>query len=1797
MSKFLSALCVSIFLLFVSCQKDSVKLTGKNFESEVPTVGNLVFNFDRTIAPDSVLDFWDTTAYITFEPKIEGRFKWTTQTELVFSPYNELPASTEFHATLNKTITKFTKCKLKGETELNFHTPFLNLTRTHAFWTVNGEDYEHPMAQIDLEFNYIVDPNEVAKKLKVEAAGISQSFNLITTEPSNLISVTLLKVQKEDKDKTIKSFIGKGLKIYRSESSTKNDIKDETILISPYKLEVTNIEREHDGVEGRIMIYTSQQTKAQDLESYIELKPSVKFKTLIEQDHFTIYSEEFKPNEVYNMTIKKGLRGVIGGLLKENYESQVSFGELEPSIDITNAKGFYLSGKGYKNLAVNIVNVAKVKVVISKIYENNLLSADRYTPDNNDNEAYYSDESEAYYDDYYGQDVMAGDIIFEKVYTTKELPKLGNVRLLNVNFQDKLPTFKGVYHIQISSEEDNYVRATRILSISDIGLIAKKGKDKMYVLTNSISSTSPLAGVEITVIGKNNQIIGKGRSNGEGFAEVTLINTTVKGFYPTMITAKLGDDFTYLPFNKTFVNTSRFDVGGITENPAGLQCFIYPERDMYRPGETVKLATIIRNAQWLIPAAIPVKVKILLPNGNEYKLLKKSLNEQGSFDASFDLPAAAVTGNYSVEVYTSNDVLLGSLSLMIEEFMPDRIKVSTTTNKKVLGPSESLNVTINAMNYFGPPAANNDYQVEFRLNRAYVYSKKFPSFSFEQSNNNTYFSADNREGKTDEKGNGVESFSLPAEYINMGKLSLDVFTTVFDENGRSVNRKDLIDIYTQDIFYGIGDFSYWNGLNTPLDIPLIAIDKNDNAINGVKTKVQIIRYDYKTVLSQNGSYYSYNSEKQTVILETKDMTLNATNNRYHFVPRTSGEYEIRVYKPGVNNYVSRTFYAYGWGNNYNSNFEVNNEGNVDIQLDKEKYLVGETANILFKTPFAGKLMVTIETNEVLDHFILDTDKKSASMKLKITEKYQPNVYISATLIKPHGSSELPLTVAHGIQPLMVDNPSTKINMSIIAQKSVRSRTKQKINVKGAPNSYVTIAAVDEGILAMTNFQTPDPFQFFYAKRALSIKSFDMYPFLLEELSLSKSSSGGDGYDLSKRVNPLTNKRVKLVSFWSGLIKTDGSGNASMTIDIPQFSGQLRIMTANHFNNKFGMAQMTMTVADPVVISSGLPRFFSPGDTVDMPVNLSNTTSKALSAKAIVSVSGPLKVVGPNTQTISLKANGENVANFKVYAVNSLGVGKIHVDVNAGAETYTDETDITIRPASSLQKVNGSGSINAGSNQSVSLNTTGFMLGSIGGKIVISKSPLVQWTNHLDYLVQYPYGCAEQTVSTAFPQIYYGDMCLNMYSMTNKKLNPNANIEEALKKLKLCQIYNGGITMWSGGGEENWWVTAYVAHFMIECKKAGFEIDEGMLDRLFGYLKMKLKSRETISYYYNRDLNKKIAPKEVAYSLYVLALGGKPENSTMSYYKSNPQLLSLDSKYLMAAAYYMAGDKTKYREILPTSFTGEESVTQNGGSFYSAIRDQAIALNALIDINPDDPQVAIISKMLSTQLKNNRYLNTQERVFSFLALGKIAKLANKNVVTAEVISGGKNIASYKEGMITINANQLTANTAQIVVKGTGKLYYFWEAEGISSSGAYTQEDKFLQVRKTFYDRYGRQINDMSFKQNDLVVIKLSLKSSAGFVENVVITDLLPAGFEIENPRINDLPGTSWVKDNAYPDHSDIRDDRINLFVSASPNVQNYYYVVRCVTKGSFKMGPVGADAMYHGDYHSYNGGGSIRITDK
>ncbi|HLP20516.1 MAG TPA: alpha-2-macroglobulin family protein, partial [Chitinophagales bacterium] len=858
----------------------------------------------------------------------------------------------------------------------------------------------------------------------------------------------------------------------------------------------------------------------------------------------------------------------------------------------------------------------------------------------------------------------------------------------------------------------------------------------------------------------------------------------------------------------------------------------------------------------------------------------------------------------------------------------------------------------------------------------------------------------------------------------------------------------------------------------------------------------------------------------------------------------------------------------------------------------------ESAKVLFKTPFNGKMLVTLENDRVLEHQYVTVTNRSATVTFSLKTEDLPNAYITATLIKPHEESDMPLTVAHGFKSVTVEETSRKIPVQIFAEKSVRSRTHQKVRVKGAPNCKITLAAVDEGILQITNYQTPDPYSFFYSKRALEVNSFDLYPLLFPELRGTLSSTGGDGFDLSKRTNPLQNKRVKLVSYWSGITDANGNGEANFEFDIPQFSGQLRLMAVAYKDACFGSGEMNMTVADPVVISTALPRFLSPSDTVIMPVTISNTTKNSTSATATVKITGPVKVVGSTSQQVSLKANAEGRAVFKIVADAKIDVAKISVEVSALNEKFLEETDITVRPAVSLQKITDAGTIAGGSFKSINFAVDKFIASSADYQLILSKNPTVELADQMYNLVNYPHGCTEQTVSAAFPQLYFSDLADLMKADKKIKANANYNVQEAIRKIKMRQLYNGTITLWDHEGSENWWASVYAAHFLQEAQKAGFEVDKSLLDNLYQYLSNRLKNKESITYYYNGNLKKQIAPKEVAYSLYVLALAGKAQVSTMNYYKQNTDMLALDSKYLLSAAYAIAGDKGKFKEMLPGSFTGEVANKETGGSFYSDLRDEAIALNAVLEVDPNNSQIGTMAKHVSQMLKTRYYLSTQERAFGFLALGKIGRQANNTSITASIKVNGKEIAKNDGSTLKLTSKQLGGTNVEVSTTGTGKLYYFWQSEGITKDGSFKEEDSYLRVRKRFFDRYGRPLSSNSFAQNDLVVVAITLENTYSRpIENVVITDLLPAGFEIENPRTKEIPGMNWIKNESTPEHLDVRDDRINLFVTAGSQPQTYYYSVRAVSPGTYVMGPVMADAMYNGEYHSYNGAGVIRVTEK
>lgn len=1792
-------------LIPISCSNpNEVRIDSTNFNEEIELKQNLVFNFSQDLVPDSLLNQWMTEKYIKFTPSIPGKFKWLTKNSLQFSPEEPFAGSTDYLAELTDTLTIHLKTDLqiKKDDPTSFHTPYLKIYSADPIWTRPADSPTSLIVRVNVRFNYVINPADLGSSMVLTCKGKDLPFTLSTSAPEKDVSIAIEeKTSKGLEGEEVRLTIKSGLGNVESSARTKEELSSVFILPKKEGIEILSVLPMIEDGSAFIRVKTNQSIEDSKLEGLVSTDPSVALTIEKEEDGFLIKGD-FNTGKNYTLKISGKIRGLFGAL-GDDYDQVFSFAEPEPDIAFTDKTNMYMSSQSNRLIGVKITSIPKVRIRVMKVFENNLtFFADRteeYSYDEDEEGNWIRSQKQTFNASGIIDNKMYGVVVHDQIIETKSLPKQKGTALLQfpMPVQDGL---NGIFVVMVESTDDRWERASSIVAYSDIALIAKKSEKGLHVFAVSIKTAEPASDVQLTVISQNNQIITKAKTDKNGVAVIPDYLEKAPDFTPVMITAQKGSDFNLLLFSSTQVEMSRFDVGGFRENLSGYLAYLYPERNIYRPGEVINLAGIIRSEDWKPVSAIPFKVKIIQPNGQELSASKIVTDSQGGFEFKQAIGLSSMTGQYIAEIYGGNDVLLNSIPISVEEFIPDRMSVNTSLSKDVVKPGDMLIATGSAFNLFGPPAVNRNYEMELSIVRLPFKAKNLPDYIFDiKRSNEPVFNKDVRQGKTGEDGGFTQSFQIPAEYANSGLLQARVFTAVFDENGRPVNRLQTSTIQTQPFFFGIKDFEDYVGTRVPLQIPVLAVDMKGTIQSGVKAKVQVIRSIWETVLVKNNwGGYRYQSQELKKTLVDNVITLSGDQTVVTFNPLESGNYEIRIGSPGTDSWVSKSFYAYRYGDTESSSFAVNPEGLIEIKADKDAYETGEKAEILFNTPFPGKLLVTVERNKMTDYFWLETDKKTAKLTLPLKAEYLPNVYISATLFRPLDDGSLPLKVAHGFANISITRSSQKLPVEIVAEESSRSNRQQIIKVKteSEQNIQVTVAVVDEGILQVKNFATPDPFSWFFQKRALSVESYDFFANIYPDLQF-RQSTGGDKYNLNKRINPMSARRTQLVSFWSGILKTDKNGEVSFPVSIPQFSGDLRIMAVAYKANQFGFSEKHMKVADPVVISTALPRFLSPGDSIVSPVMLANTMKTPLQVTVSVKTEGPVRVSGATSQNLTIKAGSEDQPVFRFAAKAEPGIGKIIVSVQANGETMTETTELSVRPVSVLRKFTDSGVIKSGENKSVTF-PDGLLPSTVSRSLVLSKSPAVELKEKLDKLIEYPHGCTEQTVSAAFPLLYLDDLAKLLKPGSIKDGRINEYIQAGIQTVQSRQLYNGGIALWPGSEEADWWSSAYAAHFLYEAKKAGFEVSPKGIRNLLDYLSIKAKSRETETYYFYDNAGhtyyKKLVQREILYSIYILSLAGKPDLSSMNYYRTIQNELTEDSKYLLACAFLLAGDAGAYRSMLPTSFGGFNPVQETGSSFSSAIRDIALVLNSLIDSDPNSAKIPEFARILSQQIKGKAWLNTQELAFSTLALGKLAK-SSVGTASVSVEQSGK-VLGEMAGQ-DLQLKKLGSDKVTLKATGKGSAWFYWEAEGVPEVGVQPAEDKFLQVRRTFLTRDGKSTNGNTFRQNELIVVKLTVKTLGGIhADNVVVTDLLPAGLEIENPRINAARDMDWIKDADKPDYFDVRDDRISFYtdLDRSKTEKTFYYLVRAVTRGTFKLGHASADAMYLPEYRSYNGAGIVRV---
>ncbi|MFN8397438.1 MAG: MG2 domain-containing protein [Bacteroidia bacterium] len=1773
---------------------------------EVDVASILNFEFEDSIAPADSVGMWSSLPYLKFDPPISGKWQWRKRNLLSFWPEGgKLPSAMKVSVSANPALFMGENAEL-SPANFEFHTPYFTAKDLHLTWSDEVDSTARMPMNMHLTFNYPVEPESLRQYLevfrgnhKVQVLDFSNNYYASTE-----FDISTDMYEFGPGEQPIEVHLKKGLVSDLKYNPLPEDVVLRDTLLPVAMLSDLMVFPEFEAGSISFKVSANQGIEAGVARPYITIVPEMPF-SLRNSGSELVIEGDFKPGSDYHVGFRRNLPGAAGGLLDADAVKTVRTPELKPFLRFADDMGHFLMRGGFENLNVKTTNMDSFVVELYEIYENNLLHFINANPSNLSRWSHFDSVEDYYYGSDYGylsMDEYGALIHSETVYTPKNAHKeVVNVPIrIKKEFRNK---FNGIFVVKLrNASGDHWMEDYKIVSLSDLGLIAKYNDDDIIVFANRLSTAQPAVGATVSLISSTNQAYRTAVVDAQGVARFNDVGNRwdSRTFRLALITAQLGNDIQFLDFDHTDVDQDRFDLEG--KSRSDYDVFCYGDRDLYRPGDTLYFSAIVRNWDYTAPKNLPVTVKIYGPSGDTREELQKSTNEDGAIEIAYPISTSARTGYYHIDVLPGMEHYYGEYEFMVEDFVPDKIKVNLTAEKMSGRPGDTLRFPLTAGYYFGAPCDGHAYDVVYKLFFVDYRSKRFPAFDFGNANDASP-EWSNSSGQLNELGKDTLEYIIPSNLGGTGLATGLTQVTVYDNTQHTVSAQKTFTVATRPYYLGIREHGSYFSVNDVFKLDYVAVDFADQLAKGQKIARQLVRREWKRVLRKEGDRFYYVSENEAIVLKTDTVVQGADFQQFSQRLVEAGNYELTLSL--VDGSATRTFgfSAYGKSVATEASFGVNREGTIAISTDKPSYKVGESARILLTAPFSGRMLVTIEREKVHEYRYVNVENNAAEIILPIRDEHVPNVYVSATLFRPlKGKGQLPLTVAHGYTSLHVENAARRLPIKITSPEVIKPGKSQAITVQTAPRAgvKVTVAVVDEGILAIRHYRTPDAFAEFYADRELNVRSYDMYEYLLPEVPASALATGGDMGDWSSysQLNPMRNKRYKPLAFWSGILNTNASGRVTVNVPVPEeFYGRVRIMVMAYDGAQFGSEEGKMTVREDLILTTALPRFLTEGDSVQLPVNLTNMMDEKGKVKVTLKIEGPVAIDGPNPA--ELEMDPQSMDNV-FFGLRALHPGSATVTVESdGLAKVKQRLFINVQPPAPLLVEAGNGRIEAGKSVIIKV-PSGFDPNFQRTSLAVSSLPAFEFADQLDYLVNYPHGCLEQTVSAAFPQIYFGDLAELIAPNKFENSNSVLHVREAIKKIEGMQGYDGGFTYWPGG-EENAWGSVYATHFLLEAQKAGFPVQSYVIDRSISHLGQLAAQKKSFTYHFNRNglkLQEERASQDLIYSLYVLALAGKPDEGLMNHYKIRPELLCQDSKFLLAAAFALKKDRQGFADCLPKANNVDEPDRLTGGSFDSPLRSASVILSTLADVAPTQaivPHLVDYLRAHRTQLQS-----TQERAWAFLAMGKLARRKRREAIQVTAQADGKELLVFTGDNVRYAANDLGGKTITLNATGKGVAYYFWKIEG-SKKGASVlipNQDQDLAVRREWYNTAGRRIMTPVFNQGELIVCRIHLKANR-YAENIAVTDLIPAGFEVENTRLthNDY---SWLRNANITDfdNHDVRDDRVNVFVSMeSGETRTFEYLVRAVNQGRYLMPPITAEAMYDAGIHSRRSGAVIRIVGK
>ncbi|MCX6878263.1 MAG: MG2 domain-containing protein [Verrucomicrobia bacterium] len=1797
----------------------------------------LRWKFACPVATQEAVGYSLKEAPITLSPNKEGSFFWATPDELVFRPNMEWDLNHFYEARLVNELVNLAGARYSGARFWTFTTPAMTIRE--AVQMGGGRGF-----RFSVHFSILPDAESLKNRLKVFCYTAAGTKNYLPFELENDYYNSANKQVGIPAAPTSMIYfeLEPGFRPAKWTQGIKEKVEVAAVISTVLRV---NSVTQSGGEEKTpsIQVHFSESVDVKSAAAFIDINPPVKFTVQRDSSREILrLFGPFVPHRDYQVKVKAGLVSEKGFLLVNESTSTVSITRAAASLGFAGAGG-YLSPAGTLLVPITFQNLSQCKVAVAPVMASNLV----YFARRNSNDASYNlpdeptdgipgrgDDGDGYEDGYYRRNQGAlGDVTGNVTYREVKLTGAENTATTDYLHLRDFTKTKGAYLVQIRGEdaknENSYRRRlgdSRLVVVTDLGISAKCSKTQVLAWVCSLKDAKPAGGVEVTAYSANNQVIAKAATNADGVVAIPC-NAADKNTTPFLVTAQLADDLSYLRLDQRELQGDHSESTRDYQS-AGCEAFLFTDRGIFRPGETLHARTIIRQADFTAPAAFPVVFQIIKPDGRMFKEIAAMPNAFGAAEVETIMPDYLPTGSYTIRLRVPQaKVDMGTKTFLLEDFVPPQIRVTVTTDPERVRADTPLKAAIFAEHLFGAPAAGLKANVKCIYTPVAFAPKPWSDYRFgiqtapywgrDEANPFAMKPQDIDNLVLDNAGKVTAEIATAIPAKAPGPIQALVQASVFEQSGRAITatKSAVIDPYP--FYIGVKRPAVaWLKSGESHRISVITVRPNGETCKPEKpltVRLSHLDWNYSYKRTPGGSY-AYEGHKVVTLLKEEVLDLSSGAAKYSFIPTGYGQHELSIADPDSGSTTSFSFYASDYEQSWTTT-QRDQPDSLTLKLDKPEYPIGETARLTIQAPFSGTALLTVESDKVLQSRVIFLEKNTAEVDVEIKEAYAPNVHCTVSVIRPAvAESVWKGHRAFGSIPLKVAPRNHRINVAvetpptILPQSKLRTRVLLKDDAGQPVNGEVTLVAVDEAICMLTSFKTPSPLAWLYELRRLGVASHDVYAELMEVFDESvltkKSNPGGDGGGgedaaaserLTKRLNPIKANRFKPVSLWvSKVVVTNGVAEVEM--DVPEFTGELRVMAIACNARQLGSAQGVVKVKRPLIVQPSLPRFLAPGDECLMDVTVFNEMGKDITAKLQITCGGPLSTK-LSERNIDLKTGASASVSIPMVAGNLPGKALCTVSCEAESVRFSDTIEIAVRPPVSAEVIADSGSLAPGKSVEIRV-PANWLPESVLRHVQVSKEPSLELGHGLQYLMRYPYGCIEQTTSGAFPLLYLPDLANRTFDKSMGKERVRDYVMSGVWRILSMQQTNGGFAYWPGFNEPCPWGTSYATHFLIEAKKAGYEVPQGCLERALKALREGLESNPREN---NRDVRDYDSR---AYACYVLAIAGEPEHAWQTRMLEMKDKLSYYARLMNASALLVQGDPKRAVVLLKELGLPGAGARDQGGCFNSSNRNAALLLSAWLDIDPNHADVMKLVQLLSKAKINGYWGTTQDNAMVLMALGKYAQrikresLEFKGMIT---LPNGttEEFDQTKDRQWEVARSE--AGNITLTNRGPGNLFYSFQAEGVPIDlpeyyQKLTAKNQGMNVKREWLDDEGNPIDITKIKQNDLVVARITLNPNGHSYENIAIEDLLPAGLEIENPNLDTAQSLPWLKDKFdWCARRDIRDDRILLFTRPVSGPSVFCYLARAVTPGKFMVPPVSAECMYEPEVRSVSSQAEMMIT--